>query len=89
LKAYLELLEDVLVNGVRKPTRAKLLSTGANVHAISVFGYQLRHDLAEGFPLLMTKKGSFKNVAHELIWFLRCDTNVKYLQDHGVTIWHE
>lgn len=87
LKQYLDLLRDVLENGVRKPTRAKLKSTGQNIDAISVFGRQLRFDLRQGFPLVTTKSVSFKSIAHELIWFLRGSTNIKYLVDNGVNIW--
>jgi thymidylate synthase len=66
-----------------------LESTGENVRALSVFGYQCRYDLAEGFPIVTTKKVSFKTLAHELIWFLSGDTNVKYLHDNNVHIWDE
>jgi thymidylate synthase len=89
VKQYLEMLEHVLQNGQMRPTRAKLLSTGKNVDALTVFGYQYRHNLSEGFPLLTTKKVSFKSIVYELIWFLRGDTNIKYLQDNGVHIWDE
>lgn len=89
MRQYKNLLNHILVNGVMKPTRAKLESTGENVRALSVFGYQSRYDLAEGFPLLTTKKVSFKTIAHELIWFLRGDTNVKYLHDNNVHIWDQ
>jgi thymidylate synthase len=89
LKQYLEMLQYILSNGVRKPTRAKLESTGRNIDAISVFGYQNRYNLQEGFPILTTKKIPFKTVAHELIWFLSGDTNVKYLHDNNVHIWDQ
>lgn len=89
MKTYHNLLKFVLEQGERVPTRAKLLSTGTNVSAYSVIGYQDRYDLKEGFPLLTTKKIHFKSVLHELFWFLNGDTNVKYLNDHGVRIWNE
>lgn len=87
MKQYLDLLRDVVDNGVRKPTRAILKSTGEHVDAISVFGRQLRFDLNEGFPLVTTKAVSFDAIAHELVWFLRGDTNIRYLQENGVHIW--
>ena len=87
LKQYLDLLRDVLENGVRKPTRAKLKSTGQNIDAISVFGRQLRFDLSEGFPIVTTKHTSFDAIAHELVWFLSGETNIKYLVDNGVHVW--
>lgn len=89
MRQYKELLQYILTNGVMKPTRAKLESTGKNVRALSVFGYQSRYDLFEGFPLLTTKKVSFKTVAHELIWFLSGDTNVDYLHRNNVHIWDQ
>lgn len=89
MKQYKELLQHILTNGVLKPTRAKLESTGENVRALSVFGYQSRYDLSEGFPLLTTKKVSFKTLAHELIWFLSGDINVDYLHRNNVHIWDE
>lgn len=82
MNKYLNLLEDVLWEGVDKPDR-----TGVGVK--SVFGRQLRLRLSHGFPLLTTKKLHVKSIIHELLWFLRGDTNVKYLHDNGVTIWDE
>ena len=82
MKQYLDLLEYVLDHGVRKPDR-----TGTGT--ISVFGYQMRFDLRQGFPLLTTKRLHIKSVVYELLWFLRGDSNIKFLHDHGVSIWDE
>jgi thymidylate synthase len=89
MRQYLELLRDVRLHGQRKPTRALLRSTGQKIDALSVFGRQIRFDLNEGFPLVTTKRMALNAVVHELIWFLRGSTNIRYLQEHGVTIWDE
>jgi thymidylate synthase len=82
MKQYLELLDHVLKNGIRKQDR-----TGTGT--ISVFGYQMRFDLRKGFPLLTTKKLHFKSILHELLWFISGDTNIRYLVNNGVSIWNE
>jgi thymidylate synthase len=82
MKQYKQLLQDILQNGTKRNDRT-------NTGTLSVFGRQLRFDLNKGFPLVTTKKVHIKSIIHELLWFLKGDTNIKYLQDKGVKIWNE
>lgn len=82
MQQYHDLMRHVMAKGVKKTDR-----TGTGT--VSVFGYQMRYDLSEGFPLMTTKKVHTRSIIHELLWFLKGETNIKYLKDNGVTIWDE
>ncbi len=82
MQQYLDLMRTVLERGTRK-------SSTLQAGTLSLFGHQSRYDLSAGFPLLTTKKLHVKSIIHELLWFLRGDTNIAYLKQHGVSIWDE
>src|SRR5210317_1613076 len=80
MRQYLDLMRDVRDNGIKKEDR-----TGTGTY--SIFGHQMRFDLSEGFPVITTKKLHLRSIIHELLWFLRGDSNIQYLKDNGVSIW--
>lgn len=82
MRQYLQLLEHIKSTGIKKPTRT-------NIDCLSIFGYQLKFDLSEGFPLVTTKQCHIKSIVHELLWFLRGDSNIEYLKNNNVSIWDE
>lgn len=87
MKQYLDLVRDVLENG--KPEEGEIRPDRTGVGTLSVFGRQLRFNLSQGFPLVTTKKTHLRSIIHELLWFLKGETNIKYLTDNKVTIWNE
>ena len=89
MKQYLELLRLIYEKGEEKASRAVLESTGTKPKTRSIFGYQNRYDLTEGFPLVTTKTIPFRQVVVELLWFLSGSTNIEYLHRHGVKIWDQ
>ncbi|MHC5539158.1 thymidylate synthase [Singulisphaera rosea] len=89
MRSYQALLKTILDEGKSVPTRAVLQSTGQKIGAISIFGHQFRHNLRNGFPLLTTKKVSWHNIVHELVWFITGSTNISYLTRNNVHIWDQ
>src|ERR1051326_8299692 len=89
MQPYLDLLRRIRTEGTRKKSRAELKSTGTKPDTLSMFGPQMTFDLSAGFPLVTTKFLPVDGIVYELLWFLRGDTNIKYLRDHKVTFWDE
>lgn len=89
MQAYKDLVQEVLLRGTPVATRAKLRSTGQNIDATSLFGRQVRFDLSQSFPAITVKRLPFRGVATELLWFIKGSTNLRWLQEQGVTIWDE